>query len=278
LAKELQNFLAKRENYPINIMGIINANSDSFYKNSRFIGDKAISQIETLIKDGADIIDIGGVSTRPNSIGISVEEELYRVKPICDAIREKKLYKKVIFSIDSYTPEVIEYALDSGFSIINDIKGASNDKVIKLAVEYGAKLSIMHMQGEPKNMQDNPQYNNVILDISTFFENRIDRCLDMGIKLDNIILDVGIGFGKNLEHNLELIRNLIHFKKFGVPILIGASRKSMIADIVPSTIEERLSGTLAIHLKALDNGANIVRCHDVKEHFQAISLWKRLKN
>ncbi len=163
-------------------------------------------------KDGANIIDIGGVSTRPNSIGISVEEELYRVKPICDAIREKKLYKKVIFSIDSYTPEVIEYALDSGFSIINDIKGASNDEVIKLAVEYGAKLSIMHMQGEPKNMQNNPQYNNVVLDISTFFENRIDRCLDMGIKLDNIILDVGIGFGKNLEHNLELIRNLIHFK------------------------------------------------------------------
>jgi len=278
VAKELQKFLKEKREFPTQIMGIINANSDSFYNKSRFRGEEAISQIEKLIADGADIIDIGGVSSRPNSIGISVEEELERVKPICDTIREKKLYEKVIFSIDSYTPKVIEYALNSGFSIINDIKGARDDEVIKLAVKYGAKLCIMHMQGEPKNMQDNPTYENVILDISDFFQERIERCRELGLSLENTILDIGIGFGKSLEHNLELIKNLIHFKKFGTQILIGASRKSLIDKISPSKVEDRLSGTLAIHLKALDNGADIIRCHDVKEHKQAISIWKALKN
>jgi len=278
VAKELQSFLKEKREFPIKIMGIINANSDSFYEKSRFKGEEAISQIERLIKEGANIIDIGGVSSRPNSIGITQEEELERVKPICDAIREKELYKRVVFSIDSYTPKVIEYALKSGFSIINDIKGARDDEIIRLAVKYKAKLCIMHMQGEPKNMQDNPTYENVILDISDFFADRIKRCKELGLNLEDIILDVGIGFGKSLEHNLELIRNLVHFKKFGTQILIGASRKSLIDKIDPSRVEERLSGTLAVHLKALDNGANIIRCHDVREHKQAILVWKALKN
>jgi len=278
LAKELQTFLKEKKDHKIEIMGIINANSDSFYKKSRFRGESAIAQIEKLISDGASIIDIGGVSSRPNSTGVSKIEELDRVKPICDAIKDKKLYKRVEFSIDSSTPEVIEYALKSGFSIINDIRGAKNSKIVELAIEYGAKLCIMHMQGEPKNMQDNPEYENVILDISDFFKKRIQKAIKMGLELENIILDVGIGFGKSLEHNLELIRNLIHFKKFGTKILIGASRKSLIDKITPSKIEERLPGTLAIHLKAIENGADIIRCHDVKEHKQAILVWESLKN
>ncbi|NPA61173.1 MAG: dihydropteroate synthase [Epsilonproteobacteria bacterium] len=278
VAEELQRFLKEDRNFPTQIMGIVNANGDSFYGKSRFKGGEAIAQIEKLIRDGADIIDIGGVSSRPNSEGVPIEEELRRVKPICDTIREQRLYENATFSIDSYTPKVIEYALKSGFKIVNDIRGASDDEVIRVAVDYGAKLSIMHMQGEPKNMQDNPQYDNVILDISDFFEERIEKSLKFGLKIDDIIIDVGIGFGKSLRDNLELIRNLSHFKRFGSPILIGASRKSLIDNIVPSDVDDRLGGTLAIHLKALENGADIIRCHDVKEHFQAISVWKTLKN
>jgi dihydropteroate synthase len=166
--------------------------------------------------------------------------------------------------------------LKSGFNIINDITGASNDRIIELAIKYGAKLSIMHMQGTPQTMQKNPFYSDVMIEVSDFFEERVKKATSLGLKRENIILDVGIGFGKSLEHNLILIRNMIHFKKFGCQILIGASRKSMIDKIIPTPTEERLSGTLAIHLKAVDNGANIIRCHDVKEHVQAFKVWNAM--
>jgi dihydropteroate synthase len=186
------------------------------------------------------------------------------------------MYKKASFSIDSYSPEVIEYALKSGFKIINDITGASDNRVIELAIKYKAKLSIMHKKGTPQTMQNNPTYDDVMVEISQFFEDRIDKSISMGMKIEDIILDVGIGFGKTLEHNLTLINNMTHFKKFRCPILIGASRKSLIDNIIPTPIEDRLAGTLAIHLKAIENGANIIRCHDVKEHKQAISVWSAM--
>jgi dihydropteroate synthase len=271
VADELQKFLKTKE-YSTKIMGIINANNDSFFSGSRFKADDAISEIEQMIKDGADIIDIGAVSSRPNADVVSQEEELERIKPICDTIKAKKLYEKVSFSVDSYTPKVIEYALKSGFNMVNDITGASNDEVVKLAVEYSAKLCIMHMQGTPQTMQNSPKYSDVMVEVSEFFEEHIAKCEALGLSREDIVLDVGIGFGKSLEHNLTLVKNMRHFKKFGCEVLVGASRKSMIDKIVPTPTEERLVGTLVIHIKAVENGASIVRCHDVKEHLQALAV------
>jgi len=193
-----------------------------------------------------------------------------------NAIASEKLHKKVTFSVDSYTPSVVEYALKSGFTLINDITGASDDEIIKLAVKYDAKLCIMHMQGTPQTMQKNPEYDDVMVEVSNFFEERLAKCEALGLDRKNIILDVGIGFGKTLEHNLTLIKNMAHFRVFGCEVLVGASRKSMIDKIISSTVEERLAGTLAIHLKAVENGASIVRCHDVKEHVQALAVFEAI--
>ena len=271
VATELKKFLST-ENYPTQIMGVINANDDSFFEESRFVADDAVSQCEKMIEEGASIIDIGAVSSRPGADVVSADEELERMKPICDMIHTENLYEKATFSVDSYTPDVVEYALNRGFTLINDITGASNDDIIKLAVKYEAKLCIMHMQGTPQTMQKNPQYEDVMLEVSTFFEERIAKCEALGLSRENIILDVGIGFGKTLEHNLALIKNLTHFRHFGCEVLIGASRKSMIDKIISTPTEDRLPGTLAVHLKAVENGANIVRCHDVKEHKQALAV------
>jgi dihydropteroate synthase len=276
LAKKLKEFLADNS-FPNRIMGIINANDDSFYCKSRYESERAIEAIETMIESGADIIDIGAVSSRPGSLLVSEEDEMQRIKQICDTIKHLKLYEKIIFSIDSYTPSVVEYALKCGFSIVNDITGASNDEIIRLAKQYNAKICIMHMKGTPQTMQQDPHYDDVMAEVSDFFEKRIDRCETLGLLKKDIILDVGIGFGKSLEHNIALIKNLAHFKKFGCEILIGASRKSMIDKIIKTPIEDRLEGTLAIHLKALDNGANIIRCHDVKEHIRALRVYESIK-
>lgn len=275
VATQLKKFLSTKT-YPAQIMGVINANDDSFYTGSRFKAEDAIKQINSMIEDGAGMIDIGAVSSRPGADKVSVEEELARIKPICDIIQSKKLYEKAIFSVDSYTPEVVAYALNSGFTLINDITGASDEAIINLAVKYDAKLCIMHMQGTPKTMQKDPEYEDVMVEVSDFFEARIAKCEDLGLGREKIILDVGIGFGKTLEHNLILIKNMVHFKVFGCELLVGASRKSMIDKIIASTTEERLPGTLAIHLKAVENGASIVRCHDVAEHQQALTVLKAM--
>jgi dihydropteroate synthase len=277
IAKELKKHISTTKEYESKIMGVINANSDSFFKNSRFLADDAILEIENMIADGAKIIDIGAVSSRPNALVVSCDEEMRRVVDICDTIKKRELYKKAIFSIDSTTYEVIEYALKSGFTIINDVSGLANYDVIKLAVKYSAKLVVMHIQGTPQTMQDNPSYQNLIAEVSDFFEDRVDICLELGMSRDDIILDVGIGFGKSLAHNITLIKNISHFKKFGCEMLIGASRKSMIDSIMPTKVEDRLLGTIALHLKALDGGVSIIRCHDVLEHNRAISVWSAIK-
>lgn len=276
VAMELKKFLSIK-NYPTRIMGVINANDDSFFPRSRFKAEDAITQINTMIESGASIIDIGAVSSRPGADEVSAEEELARIKPICDIIQSEKLYEKAVFSVDTYTPDVVVYALNSGFTLINDITGASNEEIIKLAVKHEAKLCIMHMQGTPKSMQKDPNYDDVMVEVSDFFEARIAKCEALGLERENIILDVGIGFGKTLEHNLTLIKNMAHFKVFGCEVLVGASRKSMIDKISTSTSEERLPGTLAIHLKAVENGASIVRCHDVAEHQQALSVLRAMQ-
>jgi dihydropteroate synthase len=273
IAIELKKYLNIKK-HDIKVMGIINANDDSFFDGSRFKGSNAISKIEQMIENGANIIDIGAVSSRPNSSIVSKEEELERIKPILREIYSNKLYEKVDFSIDSYEPEVIENSLNSGFKIVNDITGLLNDQVAKVSAKYDATVVIMHMKGNPQNMQNNPTYTDVIVEVEEFFQNQIQKAQSFGIK--DIILDVGIGFGKRLEDNINLIQNLNHFSKFDKELLIGVSRKSMIDMITPTSIEDRLIGTLTIHQKSLDNGASIIRCHDVKEHVDMVNIYNAL--
>ena len=276
LAQTLKEFLTPHS-YPLQIMGVINANDDSFFEGSRFMAEDALTQIEKMIEEGASIIDIGAVSSRPGAAEVSEAEELRRIRPICDSIKAAGLSEKVTFSIDSYTPAVVEYALKSGFTLINDITGAENEALIELACAYNARLCIMHMQGRPQTMQKSPQYDDVMLEVDAFFAERIARCEALGLPREQLILDVGIGFGKTVAHNLTLIKNMRHFMHFGCEVLIGASRKSMIDKITPAETKERLPGTLVLHLKAVENGANIVRCHDVKEHRQALEVYKALR-
>lgn len=275
LSSELESFCHWKRNENISIMGILNANDDSFYHASRFQGTKALERIETMIAEGADIIDLGGVSSRPGALSVSAEEELSRVRPIIDALYEQKVYEKSRLSLDSYEPLVVNYALERGFHIINDITGLANDEVARLCGNYGATAVIMHMQGKPDTMQDNPTYSSVITDVEDFFRERIEKAESFGIK--EIILDCGIGFGKRTEDNLSLITHQSHFLRFGKQLLVGASRKSMIDAISPSVSNDRLAGSIAIHLKAIEEGASIVRVHDVKEHAQAIKLWKAMR-
>ncbi len=275
LAKELKRYLNEKS-FKVKIMGVINANDDSFYPKSRFKGSLAKDAIFKMIEDGADIIDIGGVSTRPGSDEISEEDEFKRVKDIIDFIYKDRLYEKIVFSIDSFRAKVVEYALDKGFKIANDITALEDNLMAEVVAKYEAKVVLMHKKGTPKTMQINPEYEDVVLEVSNFFEDRIKKALKFNIKKDNIILDPGIGFGKTLNHNIELIKSLSDFKKFDCEILVGASRKSMIDKIIKTPVEERLPGTLAIHLKAIKEGASIIRCHDVKEHKQAILVQERL--
>lgn len=276
LADSLATFLRSPKK-GAKIMGVINANDDSFYPASRFRESAAVSAIWKMVQAGADIIDIGAVSSRPGSKPVPPDEELLRLVPIIDAIKREGLFERVEFSIDSYTPEVVAYALENGFSIVNDITGMRDDSIGLLAKDFGAKLVIMHMQGTPEDMQKNPTYENVVLDIDRFFTERIERALALGLDERELILDVGIGFGKRLEHNLMLLKNLEHFTRFGCEVMIGASRKSMIDRISPSPVEKRLPGTLTIHIEAVRRGAKIVRCHDVAEHKQALSVYEAIE-
>ncbi|MDR0467691.1 MAG: dihydropteroate synthase [Campylobacteraceae bacterium] len=256
------------------IMGILNINSDSFFEKSRVNIHLAQEKIENMIDDGADIIDIGGLSSRPESDTISEEEEFKRVKDIIDIVYKNRYFEKVIFSLDSYSVLCLDYALSNGFKIVNDITGLENDDVCKIAKKHNATVCIMHMKGNPKDMQKDPKYEDVVKEVDSFFAYRIEKAKSFGIK--DIILDVGIGFGKNLEHNIKLIKQQKHFLHFGFPLLIGVSRKSMIDKISPSKIEDRLPGTLIAHFEAVRNGASIVRCHDVKEHIQALKVFEAL--
>lgn len=260
----------KTNKFKTKIMGVLNANEDSFNKDSRFSPKVAAKRIEQMIDDGADIIDIGAVSSRPGSLPVSADIELDRLKDIVATIYQNKYYEKVDFSIDSYAPKVIDYVLNKGFRIVNDITGLKDDEVCKVASKYNASVVIMHMLDNPLTMQNNPTYEDVVKDIDSYFINQVSKAKNFGI--NEIILDVGIGFGKTLEHNIDLLNNLRYFEHHGCELLIGASRKSMIDKIIPCNVEERLPGTLAIHLKSIENGASIIRCHDVKEHKQAISV------
>jgi len=280
LSEKLNQFINVK-NFPLRIMGVVNANDDSFFEGSRFKGADALKAVEKMIEDGAEIVDIGGVSSRPGSEYPGVEEELRRVKPIIDEIYASRMYENTVFSIDTFKAEVLEYALERGFKIANDITGLESDEYAKVAAGYNATVVIMHKKGIPKNMQNNPYYDDVILEVDEFFKQRIEKAEKFGIR--DIILDVGIGFGKRLEDNIALIKHMGHFMHFGYEMLIGASRKSMIDMImqkegVSTSPAQRLPGTLIIHTEAVRNGASIVRCHDVKEHFQALKVYEAVRD
>ncbi|MBI4650869.1 dihydropteroate synthase [Candidatus Desantisbacteria bacterium] len=259
------------------IMGILNITPDSFSDGGDFFSiDSAVKQAVSLQEEGADILDIGGESSRPGSKQISVEEELSRIVPI---LKELISIIKIPISVDTYKSRVAERAIELGAGLINDISAMRMDPDMpKIAAETNVPIILMHMLGKPQTMQNNPHYNSLIDEIKLFFKERIDCAKSAGIKPENIIIDPGIGFGKTLEHNLKIIKYLDSFHSLGFPVLIGTSRKSMIGNILNLPPKERLEGTSATVTASILNGANIIRVHDVKEMKLVALMADAIKN
>ncbi|SHH51414.1 dihydropteroate synthase [Thermosipho atlanticus] len=250
------------------IMGIVNVTPDSFFPGSRISKDKLIDTVAKMIKDGAEIIDVGGESTRPGADEVPLEEELNRVVPAIEIIKNKF---DIIVSVDTYKSKVAYESLKVGADIINDISAFRFDeKMVDVAKKFDCPVILMHMKGTPKNMQKNPFYEDPISEIFEFLKERIIFAQQNGI--NKIIIDPGIGFGKRLIDNLLIIKHIKKFKELGYPILLGASRKSMIGMILDLPVEERLEGTLAITAVGVMNGVDIIRVHDVKENYRVVKV------
>lgn len=260
------------------IMGVLNVTPDSFYDKGRFFDKKkAIKHALDIRRDGADIIDVGGESTRPGAEDISVKEELGRVIPVIRAIAQKL---RIPISIDTRKAEVAEEALKAGASIVNDVSALTYDpEMAAVIAKYGAGVILMHMKGEPKNMQTRAIYSDVVKEIISKLKKSIKISKKSGIRADKIIIDPGIGFGKTVEHNIEILRRLDEFKALGYPVCIGTSRKSFIGKILSSDDPgDRLSGTLATCAIAIMKGARILRVHDVKEAVRLARVTDRIIN
>ena len=258
-------------------MGIVNVTPDSFSDGGQFYHpEKAIIHAIQLINDGADIIDIGGESSRPGANHVLLQEELERTIPVIQKIRQTS--PDTLISIDTYKSEVAIRAIEAGANMINDISGLTMDKTMpNIAADLGVPIVIMHMQGTPANMQVNPHYEDLILDITSFFSDQIKLANTAGIEMAHIILDPGIGFGKTIDHNFQLIQNLNEFCKLGYPILIGPSRKSFIGTTLDLPTEDRLEGTSAVVTAGIMNGARIVRVHDVKEIKRVVTITEKIR-
>ena len=259
-------------------MGILNITPDSFYDGGKYYSkglniEKVISDAIKMESYGADFIDVGGESTRPGSDKITVEEELQRVIPVIEAISK---VIKIPISIDTYKSEVAREALKAGAEIVNDISGFKFDKNMPGVVsEFNATCVLMHIKGTPKNMQSNPEYENVLTEVFEYLSESINLAKREGI--NQIITDPGICFGKNLEHNLSLLKNLGLFRKLNYPVLLGISNKSFIDKILPIPLDQRLSATIAANTIGIMKGANIIRVHDVKENYRAMKLTDEIK-
>ena len=253
------------------LMGILNVTPDSFSDGGHFFKlELAAKQGIRMAEEGADIMDVGGESTRPGSDPITLEEELSRVIPVIKELSEKT---DAPISIDTYKSEVAERALDAGAEMINDISALRFDpQMKKIAAERRVPVVLMHIKGAPKNMQENPYYDDVIQEITNYLQESIQLGMNAGIKKENIIIDPGIGFGKRLQDNLNILKNLKEFLILDCPILVGPSRKSFIGKILDLPVEERLEGSLAALAVSIMNGANIVRVHDVKESKRVAGL------
>lgn len=256
------------------ICGIINVTPDSFSDGGLCLDPgKALEHAERLVREGADMLDVGGESSRPGSDPVCVEDELKRVRPVIKAIKKEI---NIPVSIDTSKPEVAEECLALGADMVNDISGLRDERMLDVVRRHGAGAIVMHMKGKPKAMQNNPAYSDVIKEIFDFFDERLKRARELGI--ENIILDPGIGFGKTTEHNLSIIKNLKSFTKLGRPVMVGPSRKSFIGNIIGGTPVQRLEGTLAACAVSAINGADIIRVHDVAECKKAIAIADAIKN
>jgi dihydropteroate synthase len=258
------------------IMGVLNVTPDSFFDGGKYENVKALlDQVQTMILAGATIIDVGGMSSRPGAEIISVEEELNRVIPIIEKIKER--FPVVIISIDTVRSEVARQSVAAGASIINDISAGSIDgEMFKTVAELNVPYILMHMQGKPESMQQNPDYQDVTKTVLDFFIKKVGELRALGVK--DIILDPGFGFGKTIEHNYQLLQKFAIFKVLDLCLIAGISRKSMIYKVLKSTPQEALNGTTVLNTLALERGAKILRVHDVKEAQETITLWKQLNH
>jgi dihydropteroate synthase len=253
------------------VMGILNVTGDSFYDGGRYSDQtEAVHRGVTMAEDGADIIDIGGESTRPGAEPVPAGEEVERVVPVISALCEMI---DVPISVDTYKSEVAREAVAAGASIINDISAMRFDEgMAELAASAEVPVVLMHMQGTPRDMQDDPSYDNVVREISEFLSERVKYAEARGVPRDSVIVDPGIGFGKTTEHNLEILAGMASFRDIGCPVLVGPSRKSFIGNVLELPVDERLEGTAAAVAVAVMNGADIVRVHDVKEMVRVVKL------
>ncbi len=258
------------------IMGILNLTPDSFYDGGLYNNtDRALAQTEKMLLEGATFIDVGGASSKPGAVEVSADEELARVLPVIEKIHIK--FPDTLISIDTYRSDVAQQAVAAGAAMVNDISGGNLDaKMLKTVGALGVPFVAMHMQGKPQNMQDKPSYDNILTDIRSFFAAKIDAAHKAGIH--DIIIDPGFGFGKTLEHNYALLKHLSSIQMDGVPMLIGVSRKSMIYKLLQIEVAEAGNGTSVLNTVALQQGAQILRVHDVKEAHQAVQLIEKLKN
>ena len=267
-------FVSKDSKIRSMIMAIVNVTPDSFYAPSRQDTQGAKDRIHALLAKEVGIIDIGGASSRPGSELIDSQSEIMRLEPIIEYIHTNTLYEKAEFSIDTYNPKTADYALNKGFTIINDISGFADEEMFKAAQKHKAKVILMHSKGTPKTMQNLTQYDDIFAEIDSFFAEKIEKCKAYNIQ--NIILDIGFGFAKTTQQNLALIKHLSHFLHFGFPLLVGASRKTTIGEITGRDTQDRLAGSLALHLCALQNGASILRMHDEDSHIDMVKIYKAL--
>ena len=254
-------------------MGVVNITPDSFSDGGRFFEPKsAIAQARALAEDGADIVDIGGESSRPGADLVPEEEELRRILPVLRSLSDLPV------SVDTRRPRVMNEALAAGASMINDIEALSAPGALEAVAKSNCAICLMHKQGEPATMQGDPHYDDVVREVKAFLEQRVKAARDAGIAADRIVVDPGFGFGKTLAHNLELLRHLEKFSSLKLPVLAGLSRKSSLAKITGRAVGERLAGSLAMALLALQGGARILRVHDVKETRDVIAVWEAFGN
>jgi dihydropteroate synthase len=255
-------------------MGVLNVTPDSFSDGGRyFCRDDAIRHAERMVADGADIIDVGGESSRPGASGVSLQEELDRVIPVFEYLQD---HVGVLLSIDTVRPEVMREAVSAGAGFINDVNALRTEGAVDVAVESGVPVCLMHMQGTPGTMQARPEYENVVEDVIAFLKERVDTCIDAGIRADNIVVDPGFGFGKGLSHNLDLLAGLNRLCELGYVVLAGLSRKSMIGEILPESAD-RVYASVAMAVMAYLGGARILRVHDVAPTVEALRVTQAVK-
>lgn len=259
------------------VMGILNVTPDSFSDGGRFIGkDAAIDHAATMVRDGASIIDIGGESTRPGAVSVSLQEELDRVIPVVESIAANL---DVVISVDTSTPEVMLAAAAAGAHMLNDVRALERPGAMAAAAKTGLPVCLMHMQGQPTNMQEKPEYDDVVEDVYLYLARKIQQANMAGIGNERLLVDPGFGFGKSLEHNLQLLAHLKRFKTLGLPLLVGMSRKSMIGALIGNAAPaERVQGSVAAAVIAAMQGAHILRVHDVKETADALKIVAAVKD